>query len=347
MASVVSAVTGTPLSAYHNEEILRYGGQWLEENKSLSVLFERFLGSSHTKQRYFCIHPAKLLELESLSERAALFSEYGFPLANEVLQKSLAASGFTGADIGSYIFTSCTIPLIPSLDALLVESSGMRRDVKRLPIYQHGCCAGIVGLGTACNMARFGQPVALTSLELCSLVFQPGDMTMGHLVGSAIFGDGTASVVISPEEKGFTYVDSMSWLVPGTRHLMGYDLLNDGPHLRLDKDLPYELEKVAPGVVADFLERIGWKASEVGHWLIHPGGSKILNMLEQGMNLSREQTHYAWDVLEQCGNMSSATILFVLAQHLEKSDLKPGDKTLVLGIGPGITIELVAFESSP
>ncbi|MDD2941476.1 MAG: 3-oxoacyl-[acyl-carrier-protein] synthase III C-terminal domain-containing protein [bacterium] len=347
MPSIVSAVTGTPKSAYANEEILRYGGQWLEQNKALSMLFERFLGSSHTRQRYFCIHPSKLLELGSLSERAALFSEYGVPLAQEVLLESLGASGIGAAEIGSYIFTSCTIPLIPSLDALLVEASGMSRDVKRLPVYQHGCCAGIVGLATACNMAQFGRPVVLTSLELCSLVFQPGDMTMGHLVGSAIFGDGTASVVVSPEDRGFTYVDSMSWLVPGSRHLMGYDLLDDGPHLRLDKELPYELEKVAPGVVADFLERIGWEASEVQHWLIHPGGSKILNMLEQGLNLSREQTHYAWDVLEECGNMSSATILFVLSRHLEKSDLKPGDKTVVLGIGPGITIELVAFESRP
>jgi alkylresorcinol/alkylpyrone synthase len=178
------------------------------------------------------------------------------------------------------------------------------------------------------------------------LVYQGGDLTPGNLVGSALFGDGAAAVLIGPGEGMFSIKRTSSALLPGTQEMMGYDLRGDGNHLRLKKELPGELAKMAPELIRNFLRDNGVAPEGVANWLIHPGGVKILNLLEEEFELQPSQSQWAWRVLEKFGNMSSASILFVLDEFLKSKSYKFKDKILSIGIGPGLTLEQTLFEVS-
>lgn len=344
MPSISTIETVLPEKRYSLEGVARAGNEWLADAPEAAKLFERFLRSSETGDRYFSVDLAEVLRLKGLARRSALFEELGAPLGVRAVRGAISRSGLPASDIRSLIFTSCSCPSIPSIDGLIVEQAGLPRTVGRIPVYQHGCAGGVIGLELACDLARMGAPVALTSVELCSLVFQPTDHRPSQLVGSAIFADGAACAIVSPEERGLVFVDRQSFLMPNSRHLMGYDIFDDGFHLRLDRELPQALAEAAPVRVDEFLARHGLSPSDIAFWLFHPGGIKILDFLERSFALKREQAGWSRAVLRSVGNLSSATILFVVKAFLDSRVAKIGDRVLMMGIGPGLTIELILFE---
>jgi alkylresorcinol/alkylpyrone synthase len=184
----------------------------------------------------------------------------------------------------------------------------------------------------------------LASVELCSLVYQGADLQAGNIVGSAIFGDGAACVVISPDRGSLRIVDSQSFLIPNTSDLMGYDIFDDGTHLRLDREIPQALLSAAPRAIDEFLDNVGLSSSDVRWWLFHPGGAKILSSLEETLSVSRAQTRWSWESLRDHGNMSSASILFALKGFLDDKEFSSGDRMVMLGVGPGLTLQLNLFE---
>jgi alkylresorcinol/alkylpyrone synthase len=234
------------------------------------------------------------------------------------------------------------VPLIPAVDTYLVERMGFRPDVARVPCYQAGCAGGIWGLNMARLLTATYDRVLVVSTELCSLVFQPRNQSRGNLVGAAIFGDGSAAAVVTrSQDTGMTLLAHQSHLLPGTRYLMGYDIEDTGAHLRLDKELPSKLVDVVPGLVNSFLEKHGLSKEQVSWWLFHPGGTKILSFLDEVLALNSSQSVWSGEVLRTVGNLSSATILIVIERFLQSKTAKPGDLALVMGIGPGLTIELM------
>lgn len=344
MPAIKSVTTAVPEYRYGKEDIIAAGASWLHGNEEKRALFERFVRAAETDFRSFCVPIEEVLRLNGQRKRAAHFEELAPALASKPLERALHQAGISAKEVNTFLFTSCTCPLIPSVDALLVEAAGMERTVRRIPLYQHGCAGGMVGLSLAKRFAEFGENVVLTSAEFCSLVFQRADHSAGHLVGSAIFGDGSASVVVTPDDEGLVYLDATSHLLPNTRHLMGYDILDDGSHLRLDRELPKHLAEAVPQLVDSFLSKNGLTREKVKWWLFHPGGIKILNFLDEAFALKREQSRWAHEVLREVGNLSSASVLFVLERFLVDKDYSIGDTVLLLGVGPGLTIELTLFE---
>lgn len=344
MPGIVSIGTALPEFCYSSDEVRRVGESWLQDCPEQRELFGRFLSASRTAKRTFALPPAELLELGGLKQRAELFERLGPPLGGAALRQALDAADITAAELRGHLFTSCSCPTIPAIDALFLEQVGADRTLPRLPIYQHGCAGGVVGLQLAADLAKVRGAVALTAVELCSLVFQRHNPTAALLVGAAIFADGAASVIISPEKEGLAICGYESYLVPDSRHLMGYDLLDDGFHLRLDRDLPRALVSVAPQRVDQFLRRYGLDRTEVDHWLFHPGGVKILDFLEETFALRDRQARWSREVLAGIGNISSATVLFVMKAFLDEEIAAPGDKVLMVGVGPGLTLELILFE---
>jgi alkylresorcinol/alkylpyrone synthase len=218
-------------------------------------------------------------------------------------------------------------------------------------MYQHGCVGGAVGLSLANKLVKAtGEPSAVVSLELCSLIHQGEDLSRGSLVGSAIFGDGAGCAVITPEPvsgvSAIQILGASSYLIPGTEQLIGYQILDDGTHLKLDKEVVLNLINHVPGAVQIFLETQGLESTDIDAWLLHPGSAKIVESLEQGLGLRPEATRWTWEVLTRQGNMSSASVFFVLAEYLkdrerEQGPRGKGGKALMLGVGPGISLELV------
>ena len=212
-------------------------------------------------------------------------------------------------------------------------------------MFQQVCGGGAAGLALAGKLADgMMAPVVLTSAELCSLVYQPADRSAENIVGSAIFADGAASLVMGPGETGHRLLASSSHLIPDSAEMMGYNLLNDGIHLRLARELPECLAKHTPQAISEFLKKVGTSPDKVSWWLFHPGGARILTIFAEKLGLTTQQMRWSWDVLSKYGNMSSASILYVLEAFLGDKSYQRGDKAIIVGMGPGLSLEFTLFE---
>lgn len=353
MTSYLSAVgTAIPPFSYSAEQVRHAGLTWLRDNAAAAALFERFLSSSKAQRRNFCMPIEDVTAQRTISARAAVFEEIGPQLGVQAALSALKDAHREPCDIGAVVFTSCSVPAIPSIDGTIVQHLGLSPTVTRVPVYQYGCAGGVAGLALASKLAALHGPTLLISVELCSLVFQNDNHSGGHLVGAAIFADGASAAVVEPQAPlssstpTLMIVDTTSHLIPDTRHLMGYDLLDDGWHLRLDRDLPAALEHVSPGILTSFCERaFGCLPSEIDWWLFHPGGLKILTFLENLVDAAHGKAHWAREVLSEIGNISSSSVLFVTDTFLNSAPIKDGDTVVMMGIGPGLSIELVAFKA--
>jgi len=344
MTFIDSVVTELPKYKYSTDEIIRAASTWLESAPEQRSLFERLSHSTQIENRSFALPVEDILALNGPGSRAAVFSEVGTSLLTDVISKGLSSSSLQTSDIGALLFTSCTVPAIPSIDVKAIDALSLPPDLVRLPIFQHGCAGGAVGLSLASRISLSGKATLLTSVELCSLIYQGGDLTGGNIVGSAIFGDGAACAVLRPDSGRLKIRATHSHLIPNTYHLMGYDIFDDGTHLRLDREVPQCLAEVAPPLIASFLTGLGYGPSDVAWWIFHPGGAKILHALESSLKLAPAQCRWGWDALKEHGNMSSASVLFALSQFLDERPYKLGDLVCMVGVGPGLTIQLNLFE---
>ncbi|RIL10475.1 MAG: hypothetical protein DCC75_04280 [Proteobacteria bacterium] len=342
MPSLSEIHTVLPNHGVPQSQLGEIGEIWLKDDPDALEKFVRISGNSGVKQRYFSLPYQEILSLNGLGRRAELFGLHGGRLLSQVVDAALSET--QAEQIGHFIFTSCSVPLIPSIDAAVVLESRLPRTVARIPIYQHGCAGGVVALALASKLAALGKPVLVSAVELCSLVFQPQDHAGAQLVGAAIFGDGAAALVVEPQGGQIEIVDAESYLISDSRHLMGYDIFDDGFYLRLDRSLPQALVQEAPRRVADFLSKNGLAIGDIDYWLFHPGGVRILEFLEEALDLQRDQCRWSREVLSEVGNLSSASVLFVLKRFMEAGQLSYGERALMLGIGPGLTIETVLME---
>jgi len=343
MSRLAGSGIALPKVSLSAAELAAAGTQWLGAGSADEILFHRLVASSRVAERRFALPVEEVLSLRGLEHRTGLFDEVAPALGEQALRNGCAAAGISPGEIQTLVFTSCSAPSIPAVDGLIIDRAGLPRTVRRLPVFQHGCAGGVVGLGLAAEFARQGGVTALVCVELCSLLFPGPKPAPQELVGSAIFGDGAACAVLTPDETGLVVVAHESFLIPDSRHLMGYDIRDDGFHLRLDRALPQLLMKTVPDRVTGFLHHHGLTRSAIAHWLFHPGGIKILDYLEEtfapggGAPWSRQ-------VLQEIGNLSSATILVILDRFMKSGAAQPGEYIMMTGIGPGLTLEIVLLQ---
>jgi alkylresorcinol/alkylpyrone synthase len=344
MTTILNTSTLLPKHAYAPEDIHAISAEWLKDYPHQRELFDRFVKSSQISCRHFAAPLATILSLGGPQQRANLFLQEGRPLLRDVTRNLLNSAHIEPSLVDLLITTSCSSPVIPAIDVGLVDDLEFSRSINRIPVYQHGCAGGVVGLAIAYRLLKPGQRAIVSAVELCSLVYQAADLSGGNLVGSAIFGDGATAVLLGDSLHGLSFLDARSHLVPDSAHLMGYGIEDDGAHLRLDRALPQALSQQAPPFVRTFLRDHGLRPEDIKFWLFHPGGVKVLAVLEEAFGIQRNSSRWAWEVLEQYGNMSSASILFVLDAFLKSKVAHPGDRICMLGVGPGLTIESILFE---
>ena len=316
---------------------------WTALDDSARARVNGFAKRVGVEKRSFVIPPTQVLELGGLEQRAKIFEELGGALLLTSAREVLECSGIDPSEITHLIFTSCSVPIIPTLDSKLVEDLGLSRSVTRLPVFQYGCAGGVFSLGLANQFAAAGGTVLVLSTELCSLVFQGDDTSTAQLVGTSLFADGACSVLVTPNDvpAALKIEDWQSALIPNSRAVMGYDLKDTGLHLRLDQSLPDTLTASFKELSTGFLARHGLDIADIEHWLFHPGSVRIVDMLSDSIGLRPEQSRWAADVLKDHGNMSSATILFVLERFLRTGGFRKGDRAVIAGVGPGLTVELI------
>jgi alkylresorcinol/alkylpyrone synthase len=234
----------------------------------------------------------------------------------------------------------------PSLDARLVNRMGMSPRIKRIPIFGLGCVAGAAGIARAADYVRaFPHHVAaLLSVELCSLTIQKEDVSMANLISSALFGDGAAAVIVTGSERsypGAEILDTRSVFYPQTEHIMGWDISEKRFQIVLSPTLPQLIVDHLGHDVDDFLADNGLARRDIGRWILHTGGPKILEATGTALGLSKEEMGASWECLRKVGNLSSASVLLVLEEVFKRRRPEAGTYSLLAAMGPGFCSELV------
>jgi alkylresorcinol/alkylpyrone synthase len=267
-------------------------------------------------------------------------------LAERAVRACLSNTALAPDQIDHVYFVTTTGLTTPSLDALLAARLGMRPDVRRTPVFGLGCAAGAGALARACDVLR-ASPDAhalVVSVELCSLVFSTQALTPTDLVGVALFGDGAAAVVLGGDgasDRGAAVVDSRSQLFLDAPDLMGWNFTGDGMRLVLSREIPeFVAERVVP-VLTAFLEEHGMSPTEIDHFLLHPGGPKVMATYRTALGLSERDLRIARESMRQYGNLSSASVLFMLSDLLSSGTPSEGDRGLMLALGPGFAAEML------
>ena len=302
-------------------------------------------------QRY-SVEPMEYhLKTRSWEERMAIYEPAALELLEQTACQAAADAGLQLSDIDVIVTNTITGLSIPSLEARLMNRLPFRADVERLPIFGLGCGGGVGGLARAVRMAqaRPGATVLFLTVDLCTLCMRVEDQSLAMFVAAALFGDGAAGVILQSRPAGggdhahdrprATGLGEHFW--SGTEHIMGWDIKNDGFGVVLSPELPTLMRERLGEALFPFLESQGLSLKDFDGFLLHPGGSKVLETAEQSLHLSRDQLRYSWEVLRKFGNMSSATAIFVLKEALASG---ARGRYLLTAFGPGFSAYFIVLE---
>lgn len=281
----------------------------------------------------------------SFAEANAIFEQVALELSTKAALQAMNKANVGAEDIGMVIFVSSTGITTPSLDAKLIHKLGLSPHIKRLPIWGLGCGGGLAGLARGAEFAGHmpGKSVLLVTVELCSLTFQRQDYSKSNLIGASLFADGAAAALLRVDDKGPGLINNYCTLLPNSTHIMGWDLIDTGFKVRFSRDIPSIVKGYLPDLLKKACEQWGITQQELCHYVVHPGGAKVLDAYEESLNLSKNVLQYGYEILGCYGNMSSASILFVLKKFMEGT-LPTGNYGVLLALGPGFSVEEVLFQ---
>ncbi|EYF06520.1 type III polyketide synthase [Chondromyces apiculatus] len=298
--------------------------------------------------------------LERFQQRNDAWIRVAVDLAEEAVRGALARAGLEPRDVDHIFFVTVTGIATPSIDARLVNRLGLRPDVRRTPIFGLGCVAGAAGTARAADYLR-GYPdhvAVLVSVELCSLTLQREDLSVPNIIASALFGDGAAALVMEGSRRaaravardgvaarrGPRVLDTRSVFYPDTERIMGWDVMDSGFKVVLSAKVPDLVKSRARGDVDAFLASHDLRRDDVRWWVAHTGGPKVLTAMEESLELGPDALRRSWNSLREHGNLSSASVLFVLGDTLDADEAKPGDHGFMMAMGPGFCSEMVLLQ---
>ena len=354
---LIALATAVPPYVILQEDVKRLAGRLFSAaigpGSRLLDVFE----NAHIEKRHLCVPLEWLNEPHPFGECNDLYIKNASLLGGEVARGALERAGLVARDIDHIVFVSSTGLATPSMDAILCNQLGCRVDIRRTPIWGLGCAGGAVGLARARDFALADPSarVLLIALELCSLTFQPQDVSKRNLIAASIFADGAAAAVVVGSEvarredashRDLELVASQSILWKDTLDVMGWTVDGDGLHVVFSRDIPAIVrEHVRPSLSA-FLDRCGLAMDDVEHMVTHPGGVKVLGAYAESLGLAPERLRHARDVLREYGNMSSPSCLFVLERYRAARAIGAGEHAVVSALGPGFSAEYVLMRGA-
>tara|TARA_R110001606_G_scaffold4093_2_gene19303 strand:- start:117 stop:1172 length:1056 start_codon:yes stop_codon:yes gene_type:complete len=345
---IVAVTKSLPQYSRNTKDILPFVKKWLygQDDRLQRKVLKIFEGAAVDK-RYSIMSPEEVFEATSFEDKNNVYIREVKKLGRTVLQQALVKSGWSADSLDYIITVSCTGIMIPSLDAYLINDLDLRKDIVRLPVTEMGCAAGVSGLIYASNFLRSnpGKRAAIVAVESPTATFQLNDYSMANMVSAAIFGDGAACVLVSSEKdaKGPRIVGEEMYHFPNATQMMGFDLTNSGLKMILDPLVPQTIFEHFPEIIHPFLRRYGSSIEKVDHLIFHPGGKKIVETVEDLFGALGKNLEDTRETLRLYGNMSSATVLYVLERFMDK-DIPKGDQGLLLSFGPGFSAQRILLE---
>ncbi len=288
---------------------------------------------------HFYDHP------QSTEARNNAYMQYARPLGAEAIRRCLDDAGLGTQDVDELIIVSCTGLDTPGLDLLLAADLGMRHNLRRTSILAMGCYAAFPALVRAADTvrARPGSHALVLCLELCTLHFQD-DLSIDNLMAIALFADGAAAALVGDAPGGPRLLDFRTYSDYQTLEHMAWHLTDHGFQMRLSAYVPNVLRAQVGPILEELLQPHGLTRQDIRFWGIHPGGSRILDYIQDALSLSAEEIKFSREILRQYGNMSSPTILFVLEEMRQHGNPQPGDYGVLMAFGPGLTMEMCLLQ---
>ena len=357
MPTVQPVATALPPHRFRQRELRDVAEATLPDGPGKASLLEIF-DNSRIDERAFAVPVEWLLEPHGFKDRMQAFVDAALPLAEEAARGALSNAGLAPRDLAGIVYVCTTGIATPSLDARLCNRLGLRAGIIRLPVWGLGCAGGVAGLARAADLAeRLQGPVLLVSLELCSLAFDvqkalgggasgDGRGAKKALVAASLFADGSAATVVTPGNSGLRVRGTASHLFPDTERVMGWDVEDHNLDVVLSPEIPSIVERQMAGVVAPFADTHLGPGGRPIHWILHPGGAKVVDAYRTALSLGASDLEHTEEALRRHGNMSSPTVLFALADAQQKERLKPGSTALLGALGPGFAAELALLEAT-
>lgn len=345
---IVTVAKQLPKYSRTTADILPLLEGWLagQDDRFIKKVKKIFEGAA-VDRRYSIMDPCEVFTATSFEEKNDIYSREVIILGEQVLEKALGKAGWDPRTLDYIITVSCTGIMIPSLDAYLINAMQLRQDIVRLPVTEMGCAAGISGIIYAKNFlkANPGKRAAVIAVESPTATFQLDDLSMPNIVSAAIFGDGAACCLLSSYEgdHGPEIVDEQMYHFYDAERMMGFRLTNSGLQMVLDIEVPDTIAAHFGDIIHPFLQKNNLGIEAIDHMIFHPGGKKIVTTVEALFSGLGKNIDATKEVLKQYGNMSSATVLYVL-ERIMADNPKPGEKGLMLSFGPGFSAQRVLLQ---
>ena len=348
MTRILAAAKALPPHEVDQETLLAaFRTHWGEKHFNLDRL-EQLHRAVRVGSRHLALPLEQYAALESFAARNDAWTRVAVEVGEEAVRKALLAADVAPAQVDHLFFVTVTGIATPSIDARLVDRLGLRSDLRRVPIFGLGCVAGAAGIARVNDVLRgaASETAVLLAVELCSLTLQREDLSIPNIIASGLFGDGAAAVVLDggARKRGPRIVATRSVFYRGTERVMGWDVVDSGFKVVLSAQVPQLVRERLRGDVDAFLQACGLRRRDISHFICHSGGPKVLEAFEEALEVPRAKLQRSWDSLQTAGNLSSASVLFVLADLLAAGEARPGDKGLPLAMGPGFCSELVLLE---
>jgi alkylresorcinol/alkylpyrone synthase len=307
--------------------------------------FERFAASSGVQTRRLALPLPQYGKLSGFTEANDTFIEVALDLGERALLSALDAAKIKPAEVDVVFSTTVTGLAVPTLEARLATRVGLRPDIKRVPLFGLGCVAGAAGVARMHDylVAYPDQVSVLLAVELCSLTLQRSDHSIANLVATSLFGDGAAAVVANGSARapiGPRVLATRSQLYPDTEDVMGWDIGTNGFQIKLSVEVATVAEKYLGEDVRNFLRAHGLTPADISTWVCHPGGPKVIDAVENALDLPADALAHTRNSLRDNGNLSSVSVLDVLRMNMADPP-PPGSFGLMIAMGPAFCSELV------
>ncbi|QOY85493.1 type III polyketide synthase [Paludibaculum fermentans] len=343
---IASAASALPKHKYDQRVLLAALKQFWGPKLDNPQFMERLHNRVGVETRHLALPMEQYYGIKTWGQANNHWIDVAVDLSEEALTLALERAGLDKSALGAIYFVSVTGIASPSVDARLMNRMSLPVHIKRIPIFGLGCVAGAAGVARAADYVKAypKQVAAVIAVELCSLTLQHEDLSIANLISSGLFGDGAGIALVAGAEvpvSGPKILATRSVFYPNTEHVMGWDISEKGFQIVLSREVPEVVEQNLAGDVDAFLSTEGLTRADIGSWVLHTGGPRVLEATSTALQLPPDALDASWACLKRTGNLSSASVLLVLEEVMMNRRPQPGTYSLMAAMGPAFCSELI------